>query len=55
MNKITVKLRKKIKNEDLVRGGLGDNKPDSDFDAEQLKNGIEIEMEHTKNRYLFLS
>lgn len=35
--------------EDMLPGGEGDNKPDSDFDAEQLKIGIEHEMEHTND------
>ena len=28
-------------------GGLGDNKPDSYFDPDQLEMGIKVEMEHT--------
>lgn len=35
---------------DLISGGLGDNRPDSDFDSEQLRIGIEIEMEHTNDK-----
>jgi hypothetical protein len=31
---------------DRLPGGLGDDKPDSDFDAEQLAKGIEVEKEH---------
>ena len=34
---------------DLLRGGLGDNRPDSDFDPQQLQAGITVEMEHTDN------
>lgn len=30
-----------------VFGGLADFAPDDNFDAEQLKMGIEVEMEHT--------
>jgi len=33
-----------------MKGGIGDKRPDSDFDEEQLKNGIKVEMEHTKDR-----
>lgn len=32
---------------DNIAGGLGDNRPDADFDADQLQAGIEVEMEHT--------
>jgi hypothetical protein len=35
-----------------LRGGKADNRPDSDFDAEQLKNGIKQELEHTNNKKL---
>lgn len=38
--------------QDQVPGGLGDNKPDLDFDPKQLEKGIEIEMEHTDNKDL---
>lgn len=34
---------------DKIKGGLGDNKPDSDFDQKELKKGIKVEMEHTNN------
>ena len=44
------KIKIIIKYEEKIKGGLGDDRPDSDFDAEQLKNGIEVEMEHTKDR-----
>lgn len=50
MSKIKVKIKIKIKNKDLLPGGKGDNKPDSDFDPKELENGIQHEMEHTKNR-----
>jgi hypothetical protein len=35
-----------------LHGGKGDNKPDSDFDTEQLKKGIKHELEHTGNEQL---
>ena len=37
--------------EELI-GGKADNKPDSDFDSEELKNGIKHELEHTNNKKL---
>ncbi len=33
-----------------LEGGEGDNRPDSDFDPEQLKAGINVELEHTTDR-----
>jgi hypothetical protein len=30
-------------------GGLGDYRPDSDFDPKQLKMGLKVEMEHTND------
>jgi uncharacterized membrane-anchored protein YjiN (DUF445 family) len=33
--------------EDLIPGGLSDGSPPEDFDQEQLKAGIKVEMEHT--------
>lgn len=33
-----------------LKGGEGDNRPDSDFDPEQLQAGIKVELEHTKDR-----
>lgn len=39
------KFAPKVLSKDLMPGGKGDNKPDSDFDAEQLKIGIRTEME----------
>jgi hypothetical protein len=38
-----------IKDKEKIKGGLGDYRPDSDFDIEQLRNGIKVEMEHTKD------
>lgn len=35
--------------EEKLKGGTADNRPDSDFDEEQLKIGIEHEREHTEN------
>ena len=32
---------------DQIPGGLGDNRPDSDFDLNQLAKGIQVELEHT--------
>jgi len=32
-----------------IKGGLADGKSDDLFDAEQLQNGISIEMEHTND------
>ncbi len=37
---------------DKIKGGLADNRPDSDFDKEQLRMGIKIEREHTNNTAL---
>jgi hypothetical protein len=42
-----IKFRVILKNKEILSGGLGDNKPDSDFDSEQLQAGIEVEKEHT--------
>jgi len=42
--------KKKVK--DQVPGGVGDGKPDSDFDPKQLAEGIRIEVEHTKDKDL---
>lgn len=46
-NKIIKKVLSKVK--DLLPGGLGDGKPDKDFDLKQLQKGIQIEREHTDN------
>lgn len=35
--------------QDLIPGGLGDDKTNKDFDSKQLDKGREIEMEHTDN------
>jgi hypothetical protein len=39
-----------MEKKDLLPGGLADNAPTSDFDPEQLKMGVEAELEHTSNR-----
>lgn len=44
------KIKIIIKDREKLKGGKGDNRPDSDFNQEQLKNGIKHEMEHTKDR-----
>lgn len=44
------KIKILIKENEKLKGGLADNRPDSDFDAEELKNGTKIELEHTKDR-----
>lgn len=38
-----------VNEEELVKRAKEDKRPDSDFDAEQLKVGIKVEMEHTKD------
>lgn len=40
---------KEIKTKELIKGGIGDGKPDSAFDQKQLLAGIKVEMEHTNN------
>ena len=37
------------KDKEQLKGGLGDNKPDSAFDKKELAKGIKVEMEHTNN------
>jgi hypothetical protein len=41
------KLLTIIATEDKLKGGLGDKKQPSDFDVDQIKKGIAVEMEHT--------
>jgi hypothetical protein len=43
LRRVTKKLKEKLP------GGRGDGLPDSDFDADQLAKGIDIEMEHTND------
>jgi len=40
------------KHVDRIPGGMADRSKPSDFDPEQLRMGIDVEMEHTKNRRL---
>lgn len=35
--------------QDLIKGGLADNKPDSAFDSTQLAKGAKVEREHTND------
>ena len=46
-NKMKIKVI--LKNKEILSGGLGDNKLDSDFDAKQLQAGIKVEREHTND------
>ena len=43
-------LYEQLKNQ--IVGGLADKKDPSDYDPEQLRRGIEVELEHTDNREL---
>lgn len=45
-----IKVKISTKNKEKLKGGAGDNRPDSDFDVEQLEIGIKHELEHTKDR-----
>jgi len=40
--------------EDELEGGYGDRARPADFDLEQLKMGVEVEMEHTDDPYVAL-
>jgi len=51
IKKVKAKLAKK-KVKDQVPGGIGDGKPDSDFDPKQMAEGLKIEVEHTKDKDL---
>lgn len=44
------KIKIVIKNIEKLKGGKGDNRPDSDFNEKDLEDGIKHEMEHTKDR-----
>jgi hypothetical protein len=44
------KIKIILKEAEKMKGGLGDKRPDSDFDPEKLKQGIKVEMEHTNDR-----
>jgi hypothetical protein len=39
-----------VRKAEKLEGGAGDNTPDDAFDPEQLKAGIKVELEHTKDR-----
>lgn len=41
-----------VKQADILPGGRADNRPDSDFDAKALAEGMKIESEHTKDKKL---
>jgi hypothetical protein len=41
-----------LKEADKLKGGLADDDKPEDFDQEELKKGIKIEMEHTKDKDL---
>jgi hypothetical protein len=44
------KIKIVLKESEKMKGGLGDKRPDSDFDPKKLEQGIKIEMEHTNDR-----
>jgi len=44
------KIKIVIKDKQKLKGGKGDNRPDSDFDAKDLEDAIEHKLEHTKDR-----
>lgn len=46
-SKSSKKSKKSKDADEEIKGGLGDGRPDSDFDQEQLQAGMAIEMEHT--------
>ena len=39
-----------VKAADLIPGGLGDDKPDSDFSPKELKKGLTEELDHSKSK-----
>ena len=43
------KIKIIIKDTEKLKGGKGDNRPDSDFIQKDLEDGIKVEMEHTKD------
>ena len=47
-----IRLRRKKKVRDFLPGGLADGIPDSAFNKVQLRKGIKVELEHTKNKEL---
>lgn len=40
-------MRAEVRKAEVLRGGRGDDRPDSAFDPEQLRAGVKEEMEHT--------
>lgn len=44
------KIKIVLKESEKMKGGLGDKRPDGDFDPKKLEQGIKIEMEHTNDR-----
>ena len=46
---LTGKQDNNYMNEDIIKGGLGDDKNLDDFDPEQVKRGLDVEKEHTDN------
>lgn len=51
-NGVSIPGASKNRHVDQIRGGRADKRKPSDFDPKQLKLGIQIEMEHTKDRRL---
>jgi hypothetical protein len=43
------KIKILIKENEKLKGGKGDNRPDSDFDEKELEQAIKHELEHTKD------
>lgn len=43
-------MRRSLEKAEKLAGGIGDNKPDSDFNAGQLTAGMKVEEEHTKDK-----
>jgi hypothetical protein len=44
------KIKIVIRDKEELKGGKGDNRPDSDFDDKDLQDAIKHELEHTKDR-----
>lgn len=49
IKKLLAPVLKKAQMKDVLHGGLGDNKPDSDFSPKALAEGMKHEHEHTTN------
>jgi hypothetical protein len=45
-------IRGILERKDLLPGGLADHAPDNEFDSEELKMGVEHELEHTDNKQM---